>query len=726
MQIIGYLESYQGGILVGWAHAPAEPLRRLTLVVEVGGRPLAAGVARLDRQDVALGGYGDGQYGFRIPVHLEPHDAFIIREASTGTDVFSQADLPATTSSDIVEINPSLIRGNVDTVQGTAIKGWCWHPHAPDRAIRITALVDGREVTAVYADEMRGDLVNAGIGDGCHAFTLPMPFWMLDGVSRRVSVIADDHLPLPGSPIEFVGSATGPRPLLSRIVASIDKDETEARTAGQQLDLYLRHAEMLLPRSVGFGYYADWYRAQAGEVALPDWPETLPEQALRLTALNGHTYILCVDEGTLPFSHAKERLLAHAQDTDADLVYADMQVMLDAKPFPWFRPDWSPDLALAQDYMRGVVLIREELLLRQPRRATLAGMRYAATLAADPTRIRHLPEVLGSLERPAASQVSTDITNVVAAFLADRAKVQVLDPIQGLRRIHWPVPRDPPRISLIIPTRDRLDLLRTCVDSIRRLTRYTNHEILIVDNQSERPETLSWLEEGVRQGHFRVYRYDAPFNFADMNNAAAAVTTGEILGFINNDVELITPDWLETAAGLLSRPEVGAVGAKLRFANGMIQHAGVVVGTSGLAENAFQHVGVNDVGYFHRTQVAGNYSAVTAACLFMRRADFQAVGGFDAKNLPVAFNDVDLCLRVRERGLQIVWTPHIELFHYESVSRGRDDNPEKRARSRKEELFMRRRWSHVADCDPYYNANLNLDGQPFTGLALPPRRVWGQ
>jgi len=313
---------------------------------------------------------------------------------------------------------------------------------------------------------------------------------------------------------------------------------------------------------------------------------------------------------------------------------------------------------------------------------------------------------------------------VHAARCAPGTRVEAL--AEATRRIHWPVPAPAPGISLIIPTRDRLDLLAACVDSIRRMTTYRNYEIIVVDNQSREPETLRYFDAGQAQGAFRVLRYDAPFNFSAMNNEAAKIARGAILGFINNDVELISPDWLEQAAGTLTRPEVGAVGAKLRFANGMIQHGGVTLGIGGLAENAFQHLHADEEGYFRRTQVAGNYSAVTAACLFMRAESFAAIGGFDAANLPVAFNDVDLCLRLRERGQLIVWTPHIELYHHESVSRGRDASDERRARAYKEEAYMRQRWRATLLGDPYYNPNLNLDGRPFTGLAFPPRHRWGR
>lgn len=295
----------------------------------------------------------------------------------------------------------------------------------------------------------------------------------------------------------------------------------------------------------------------------------------------------------------------------------------------------------------------------------------------------------------------------------------------GLRRIFWASPDPAPLISLIIPTRDRVDLLRVAVSSIRARSSGTHFELIIVNNQSRDAETLRFLAEGQQAGNFRVIDYDAPFNFSAMNNEAAKIARGAILGFINNDVELITPDWLEQACGYMARSEIGALGVRLLFPNGMIQHGGVVLGTGGMAENAFQHIHGGDDGYFHRSVVAGNYSAVTAACLFVRRELFLTVGGFDAANLPVAFNDVDLCLRLRERGFLIAWTPHITLIHHESVSRGRDASPDRQARAFKEESYMRQRWQGVLLRDPYYSPNLNLDRRPFTALALPPRHRWG-
>ncbi|WP_298331931.1 glycosyltransferase, partial [Asticcacaulis sp.] len=487
--------------------------------------------------------------------------------------------------------------------------------------------------------------------------------------------------------------------------------------------------------SIGFGYYSEWRDALTGK-APDDIPPAFSSdrpglgEALQMIRTKAGTELVAVlDDGAILYPGALSRATEVAETCGADILYGDADQPVDGGLLPWFRPGWSYDLCLSQDYTRGLTLFRTAFLRSIGTCQSATSLRLRALLRQGPHgRVHHLPEVLCQLTRAPGPAATKHADEAVAEHLRSRgyagARLVTLDPHEGLRRVEWPAPRDTPLFSLIIPTRDRLSLVRAAVESIEANTVNASYEIIIIDNQSQETATLDWLRDGEQTGRFRVIPYDAPFNFADMNNRAAEQARGTLLGFINNDVELIDGHWLTVAAAHLSRPEVGAVGARLRFSNGMIQHGGVILGTGGLAENAFQTVHVDDVGYFHRTRVAGNYSAVTAACLFCRRSDFTIIGGFDAENLPVAFNDVDFCLRLRETGLLIVWTPDIELYHHESVSRGRDSTPERIARATKEENYMRRRWKNVAMSDPYYNSNLNLDGVPFTGLALPPRHQW--
>jgi GT2 family glycosyltransferase/SAM-dependent methyltransferase len=274
-------------------------------------------------------------------------------------------------------------------------------------------------------------------------------------------------------------------------------------------------------------------------------------------------------------------------------------------------------------------------------------------------------------------------------------------------------------VSIIIPTRDGLDDLKACIDSILSFDHRAT-EILIVDNGSERSETLDYLAGLERDGVARVIRDPRPFNFSSLNNAAAAAATGEVLCFLNNDTEVVTKDWLDRARALLAMPKVGVVGARLLYPDGALQHFGVYTGTAehGVASHAHHGLAPNAAGYFSKARLTQQFSAVTAACLFIRRDLFEDVGGFDPE-LVVAYNDVDLCLKVRKAGLQVVADADLVLIHKESRTRGSDADGEKAARLDREAALMRDRWGETLARDPFYSPNHSLDGQ--FGYAHPPR-----
>jgi len=275
-------------------------------------------------------------------------------------------------------------------------------------------------------------------------------------------------------------------------------------------------------------------------------------------------------------------------------------------------------------------------------------------------------------------------------------------------------------VTIVIPTRDRVDVLRKCVEGLLDRTDYPDFEIVIIDNQSKEPETRAYLDQLTRDLRIRILSYDAPFNFSAINNFAVARATGSLLCLLNNDIEVINHDWLTEMVSHAVRTGIGAVGALLYYPDGRIQHGGVVTGLGGVAAHIPTGLHRGDLGYLGRAALAQNLSAVTAACLVMPKAVFEEVGGFNEKDLAVTFNDVDLCLRIREAGYRIVWTPYAELYHHESASRGSDIDPDNAARSKAETAYMLRRWNHGLDHDPYYNPNLRLDGPAFD-LAFPPR-----
>jgi GT2 family glycosyltransferase len=277
--------------------------------------------------------------------------------------------------------------------------------------------------------------------------------------------------------------------------------------------------------------------------------------------------------------------------------------------------------------------------------------------------------------------------------------------------------RGNPKVSIIIATRDKADLLKRCVSSILEKTDYKEFEIVIVDNQSSEPETRDYLASLGNEGRIRHLSYDKPFNFAALNNFAVRSVATDFVLFLNNDTEVISPEWLSAMLEFAQREDVGAVGAKLYYPNDTVQHGGVIIGLRGIADHAHRDLPRSSDGYIGRLNVIQNLSAVTGACLMMRRNVFDEVGGFDER-LAYCFNDVDLCLKIRRNGYLIVWTPYAELYHHESASggsKGYSATPEGMDRNAREAALMREKWNDVlASGDPYYSPNLTRDRCDFS------------
>ncbi|HTQ31188.1 MAG TPA: glycosyltransferase family 2 protein, partial [Opitutaceae bacterium] len=348
-----------------------------------------------------------------------------------------------------------------------------------------------------------------------------------------------------------------------------------------------------------------------------------------------------------------------------------------------------------------------------------------------PERIRHIPRILyhwRAIPGSTAVRVDQKKYTVTAAekVLQDhftRTGVKAaLTPAPGdYWRVHYPLPQPAPRVTLIIPTRNRLNVLRPCLVSILEKTAYPNYEILVVDNDSDEPETRAYLEELCRDPRCRVIAFAGPFNFSALNNFAVRQTDAPLIGLLNNDLEVIRGDWLDEMASQALRPEIGCVGAKLYYPDGRIQHAGVILGLGRLAAGHAWHGHPRETtGPGYRAILQQGLSAVTAACLVIRRATYLQVGGLDEEVFKIGLNDVDFCLKVRAAGYRNLFTPFAEFYHHESASRGYEDTPEKQARFFKEAECLRKKWGDLLFNDPAYNPNLTLDNSDF-GLAFPPR-----
>jgi GT2 family glycosyltransferase len=349
----------------------------------------------------------------------------------------------------------------------------------------------------------------------------------------------------------------------------------------------------------------------------------------------------------------------------------------------------------------------------------------------EPGRIRHVPHVLyhwrsihGSTAALPANKTYATGAGMKALedhFASATSGIRIEPgPIPTVYRVRRPVPDHPPLVSVLMPTRDGRQVLDRAIATVLQKTTYPRFELVVIDNQSRDPGTLASLQELERSGRGRVIRYDRPFNFSSINNFAVGLARGEVVVLLNDDVAVIEADWLTELATQAIQPGIGCVGAKLLYPDDTVQHAGVLLGLYGVAGHVFRGIPRDAQGYFARALLPQNLSAVTGACMAVRKSIYQEVGGLDEQNLPVAFNDIDFCIRVREAGYRNVWTPYALLYHHESVSRGREDTPEKRQRFARECEYMKRRWGRVLLEDPFYNPNLSLQSEQME-LAWPPR-----
>ncbi len=404
---------------------------------------------------------------------------------------------------------------------------------------------------------------------------------------------------------------------------------------------------------------------------------------------------------------------------------------------PHFKSSWNPDLLYAQNYLNHLTILKTSRLREVGAwRVGYEGSQdhdlYLRFLHdVDIEKIIHIPQILyhwraieGSAALTSSEKNYTHKAGIKA--LTDhlqnvnaQAKVSMTKSEQYYR-IKWPVPADPPLVSLIIPTKDFAKMTQVCVESILEKTTYPNYEIIIVNNNSEKEETFAFFETIQRKStRVRIIDYTKPFNYAAINNYAVERAAGEVIGLVNNDIEIINEGWLTEMVSQAIRPEIGCVGAKLYYPNNTIQHAGVILGVGGVAGHSHKYFPRNAPGYFSRLQLTQNLSAVTAALLLVKKSIFKEVEGLNEKHLKVAFNDVDLCLKVMAKGHRNLWTPYAEAYHHESKSRGRDDCSVKMERFHREIKYMQDTWGSLLNNDPYHSPNLTNQHEDFSYCTRP-------
>jgi GT2 family glycosyltransferase len=636
---------------------------------------------------------------------------------------------------------------------GLRFAGWAME----DSAV-VDIVIDGERVSQVRASGW-SHIGNAEDARAARAFDFHVPERFADGAARRLAALNANGEHLQGSPLPFVAFANG----LEQAVAG----STAAQTESLRSEMFDR----LVPMSVPFAQYHRW-RIQlpdqptnrsclkaavivVGPGSLddtleslnvqshPDWvAASLPNTAgyagfqnsaaLRFLAGDAAKtdFVLFVASGTLLRANALTRIAEVFQCYDhAVAVYGDLDLAGgDGSLWPLALPAFDYERMLEQGYCSHVFALR----LTHAERALAGG---ASTLyrvfnsvldegmkAAE--GIFHLPGALATLASFDLNAASRTLAEATQVHLKRRGITAQVTPGQGptLPAVKCVRKIDQVRVSVIIPTRNRHELLERCIASIIPATRRRRCEIIVVDNESSHPGTRDYLSS-IDGKEATILRVPGNFNFARLNNMAAAAASGEYLCLLNNDVEALDDNWLDEMLGRVTETDVGAVGTLLLWPSGVVQHGGVVLGANFAAAHAFNDRMDGDAGYSDLLRVAHQCSAVTAACLVTRRKDYIDLGGMDEFRFPVNFNDVDYCMKLRAAGKRVVFTPHAKLLHLESASRGTDGQADRKARFERELRNLRAKWADGLISDPFYNPVLSLDPIPFSALAWPLRSM---
>lgn len=444
-------------------------------------------------------------------------------------------------------------------------------------------------------------------------------------------------------------------------------------------------------------------------------------------------FIALLDHDDCLSPYALQALACELKQNDAlDILYSDEDKLDEQgqRTSPHFKSDWNPDLILSHNYICHLLVVRTSL-------AKQAGGFYPGTEGAqdydlllqcaartDSDKIRHISLILYHWRIHPASTASSSHSKSYTHQAGKRALTRYLQytksdahvedgPYENCYRVDHPIYQQP-TIGIIIPTFNAYSILKQCIDSILSKTQYSNYHLYIVNNRSDDAETLQYLDTIAQHPKVSVLSYPKPFNFSAINNFAVQQIQDDYVLMLNNDTEVINENWLQEMLSLAQQENVGAVGALLLYPDNTIQHAGVILGIGGVAGHAHKYLPADHHGYFTRPQLRQSLSAVTGACLLVQRKKYLEVGGLDEKNLSIAFNDIDFCLKLGEAGYRNIYTPFAKLYHHESKTRGAEDSPEKIVRFNQEALFMKGKWQKYLINDPYYNPHLSMTMENFS------------
>jgi O-antigen biosynthesis protein len=474
-------------------------------------------------------------------------------------------------------------------------------------------------------------------------------------------------------------------------------------------------------RSIEGQSYPHWrlivINPDIGETTADQSPCSSWEEALSNSSSD---FIVPVEEGD-QLSQCALFHLAEALQSErtAAIIYGDEDQIdeLGRRKNPWFKPRWNEELFLAHDYLSRACALRVPLIQAIASKQSLGPdvgilelLLWAIEQRDGP--ILHVPHIITHVDQARRGPTQVARVDAVAKYAARTGATASAGP-HGTVKVSWPLPAELPLVSIIIPTKNRVELLKPCIDTVLSRTSYTPYEVIIVDNGSAERRTVEYLDRISADPRVRVLRYPHPYNYSAINNFAVRDAQGSYVCLLNNDTEVVEADWLSEMMRYAVRPEIGAVGAKLLYSDGTIQHAGVVVGIGDAAGHAHRYLPAAETGYFCQAHVPHYVSAVTGACLLLDKRKFFAAGGLDEDALPIAFNDVDLCLKLERAGWRNIYVPHAVLIHHESKSRGKDHAPSQIGRYQRELEIFQDRWGSKTYDDPLLNPNLDRFSETF-------------
>lgn len=737
-----FIDHYEGvgWFAKGWVLLPLG-VTAGDLLLAIDGRGVQRFAADIVRPDLVAAGLENARaFEIRLPDSVkdgQPHDIAVV--FFNGHQHLQQSPRRFTVPR---------FRGRVENVSGLMVEGWAIDEIAPNRPVVLDVEVDGALQQRVVADKVRYDLALALGTAGGHAFEIRLPTRFCDGHPHILVLrVTNTDQPLQGEPITINLSPEVLSSVMSALESDIAKLTSDLEERKEQL------AKTPINELADATIYARWLVEHEAR-----WPSALPaafagqrrplfsllpdaeigQEALRprlqkleaLAEIIGPApasfadrvskatgeYLIFPGRIGVPHEGALVVLANYLSDRQPACLYTDDdQVVKGQRCWPRFKPAWDADRFLGVDYIGRAILIRRDFALEVLAQGIpITGpheLIAAALLSASEGEIWRLPLVLfHAAEKPLPASAANRIASL-KPWVARREPDLHLEPAPGgvLRAVR-PLPSPLPEITLIIPTRDRLDLLRLCVESVLTRTDYDALRLLIVDNGSIEQETLAYLEALKLDARISVLRDDEPFNFSRLNNRAVSQIASPLICLLNNDIEVRDGGWLKEMVSHALRPEVGAVGAKLLFPSGLVQHGGVIVGFHGVAENSQRGLEGTESGYGYGLAVAQRATAVTAACLVCRREIYEGIGGLDETAFAVSFNDVDFCLRLGKEGHHILWTPYAALVHHESATRRVSDDQAAHERERKEADSMIERWETEVFDDAFYSPNLGLGG----------------